>query len=146
MNSGFWFTAGAKNAEVESSVLINGQPRTLLETYEPTDLMAFFYRRRLEEVGGGYGRLFAGFTGSGEGLVGADFQLPLTASLALQSEFTYLVPKDGSNRIAHLQEAWNVGISLVWYPGCRKAIGTDYFRPLFDVADNGSFVVRPLED
>ena len=34
-------------------------------------------------------------------------------------------------------QAWNVGITLVWYPGQRKSIGNDYFRPLFDVADNG---------
>jgi hypothetical protein len=143
---GFWFSAGSKNNDVQSVVLVDGQPQTLIETYEPTDLMAFFYRRRFEEIGGGYGRLFAGFTGSSEGLIGADFKLPLTPSLALQSEFTYLVPKDGNNRVAHLQEAWNVGITLIWYPGCRKATGIDYFRPLLDVADNGNFIVRPLAD
>ena len=88
----------------------------------------------------------AGFTGNGEGLIGADFKVPLTVSWALQGEFTYLIPKDGSNRQAHLQEAWNVGISLVWYPGVRKAVGNDYFRPLFDVADNGTFIVRPVTD
>ncbi len=142
---GFWFAAGIKTGAVESAVLVDGARQPLIENYEATDLMAFFYRRRLEALGGGYGRLFAGFTGTSEGLIGADFQLPLTPSLALQSEFTYLVPKDGNNQIAHLEEAWNVGITLVWYPGCRKSIGNDYFRPLFDVADNGNFIVRPVE-
>ncbi len=141
---GFWFTTATKNNDVQSALVVNGQRSLLIETYEATDLLAFFYRRRFEEVGGGYGRLFAGFTGSSEGLIGADFKLPLMPSVALQTEFTYLVPKDGSNRVAHLQEAWNVGISLVWYPGRRKAVGKDYFRPLFDVADNGNFIVRPV--
>ncbi len=143
---GFWFSTGTKTSEVESAVMVNGQRQSIIETYEATDLMAFFYRRRFEAIGGGYGRVFAGFTGSSEGLIGADFKLPLTASLALQSEFTYLIPKDGNNRIAHLEEAWNVGITLVWYPGCRKATGVDYFRPLFDVADNGDMIVRPIQN
>ncbi len=141
---GFWFSSGLKTNSVESALLVNGTRQGVIEEYEPTDLMAFFYRRRFDEIGGGYGRVFAGFTGSSEGLIGADFKLPLTASLALQSEFTYLIPKDGNNRIAHLEEAWNVGITLIWYPGCRKAVGVDYFRPLFDVADNGDFIVRPV--
>ena len=28
-------------------------------------------------------------------------------------------------------------------PGRRKAVGNDYFRPLFDVADNSVFIPRP---
>ncbi|MFW6171499.1 MAG: DUF6666 family protein [Planctomycetota bacterium] len=141
---GFQFTAGTKNNDVESLLLSDGQSQSLIETYQPTDLFAMFYRRRFEEVGGGYGRFFAGFTGHGEGLIGTDVKLPLTDSLALQSGFTYLIPKDGSAQNAHLQEAWNVGVTLVWYPGSRKAYGNDYYRPLFNVADNSSFIVRPL--
>ncbi|MFO7901880.1 MAG: DUF6666 family protein [Pirellulaceae bacterium] len=143
---GFRFTGGTKNNDVESLLLSHGQSRSVIETYEPTDLFTLFYRRRFEEIGGGYGRLYAGFTGHGEGLIGTDFKLPLTDSLALQSGFTYLIPKDGSRQNAHLQEAWNVGLTLVWYPGTRKAYGNDYFRPLFNVADNGSFIVRPSAD
>jgi len=143
---GFWFSAGTKSNDVESVLWTNGQSQTVIETYEPNDLMAFFYRRRFEEIGGGYGRLFAGFSGFGEGLIGTDFNVPLTPSLALKSNFTYLIPKDGNSQIAHREEAWNLGLTLVWYPGCRKAVGTDYFRPLFDVADNGNFIVRRLAD
>lgn len=143
---GFWFSAGTKNNDVESLVWTNGQSQTLIETYEANDLMACFYRRRFDEIGGGYGRLFAGFTGLGEGLIGTDFKLPLTDGLALKSNFTYLIPKEGNNQIAHRQEAWNLGLTLVWYPGTRKAVGRDYFRPLFDVADNGTFIVRELTE
>ncbi len=140
---GFWFTASTKNNDVES-ILVDGQRFSVIETYEPTDLLSVFYRRRFEEFGGGYGRISAGFTGEGEGLIGTDFNLPLTPSLAVQSGFTYLIPKDGNNRVAHLQEAWNVGISLVWYPGQRATNSCDYSRPLFTVADNGNFIVRPI--
>jgi hypothetical protein len=144
---GFWFASGTKSNTVQSTFIVTEQlpearTTTVIEEYEPTDLLAFFYRRRFEAVGGGYGRLFAGFTGNSEGLIGADFALPLTPNWALRTGFTYLIPKDGNNRIGYLQEAWNVGITLVWYPGCRKSIGNDYFRPLFDVADNGNFIPR----
>lgn len=143
---GFRFTASTKNNDVESLMMVNGQSQSLIETYEATDLLTMFYRRRFPEAGGGHGRLLAGFTGHGEGLVGTDFNFPLTNKLALRSGFTYLIPKDGSSQNAHRQEAWNIGITLVWYPGRRQARGNDYFRPLFNVADNGSFIVRPLTD
>lgn len=143
---GFRYTGGTKNNDVESRLVLDGQTQSRIETYEPTDLFTMFYRRRFEEVGGGYGRLFAGFTGHGEGLIGTDFKLPLTEDFAMQTGFTYLIPKDGSSQNAHPREAWNVGVTLVWYPGSRKAFGNDYFRPLFNVADNASFIVRPLTD
>jgi hypothetical protein len=143
---GSFFTSGLKTNDVASTLWVNGQQQTVIEEYEPTDLIAFFYRRRFEAVGGGNGRVFGGFTGDGGGLLGADFNLPLTENWALKTGFTYLIPKDGNNRVAYLDEAWNVGISLVWYPGSRKAVGNDYFRPLFDVADNGVFIPRPSID
>jgi len=143
---GAFFTAGTKTSVLASTTWINGQQTTLIEEYEPTDLVGFFYRRRFEAVGGGYGRAFGGFTGEGGGLIGADFNLPLTASWALKTNVTYLIPKDGNNRVAYLDEAWNVGLTLVWYPGRRKAVGNDYFRPLLDVADNGTFIPRPVAE
>ncbi len=136
---GAFFTAGTRTDDAAATMF--GQ-MTLVEQWEPTDMFAFFYRRRFETVGGGYARGFGGFTGDGGGLVGADFDLPLTESWALRTNFTYLIPKDGNNRVAYLDEAWNVGISLVWCPGRRKAVGNDYFRPLLDVADNGVFIPR----
>lgn len=141
---GFLFTAGTKTSSATSSHLINGRRLSLVEDYEATDLFAGFYRRRFEAVGNGYGRVFAGFTGNSGGLVGADFSLPLTESWELRTGFTYLIPQDGNSRVAYLEEAWNVALTMVWYPGQRKAVGTDYFRPLFDVADNGIFIPRPV--
>jgi hypothetical protein len=143
---GFFFTASSKTNDAASTTWLDGRQRTVIKEYEATDLMAFFYRRRFEAVGGGNGRLFAGFTGNSGGLIGADFDLPMTENWALKTGFTYLIPQDGNNRVAYLDEAWNVAISLVWYPGRRKAVGNDYFRPLFDVADNGIFIPRPSTD
>ncbi|MHB8861409.1 MAG: DUF6666 family protein [Pirellulaceae bacterium] len=142
---GFFFTASSKTNDVASTMWINGQQRTVIEEYEATDLMAFFYRRRFEAAGGGSGRLFAGFTGHSGGLVGVDLDLPMTENWALKTGFTYLIPQDGNHRAAYLDEAWNVSLSLVWYPGSRKAVGNDYFRPLFDVAHNGIFISRPSQ-
>ncbi|MCU0960496.1 MAG: hypothetical protein MUF48_10375 [Pirellulaceae bacterium] len=141
---GVLFTAGSKTSEVASSRLVNGQRVTLIEEYEATDLLAGFYRRRFEALGNGYGRAFAGFTGNSGGLVGADFSLPLTENWELRTGFAYLIPQDGNNRVAYREEAWNVALTMVWYPGQRKAVGNDYFRPLFDVADNGIFIPRPV--
>ncbi len=143
---GVFFTASSKTNAVASTIWVNNQQRTLIEEYEATDLIAFFYRRRFEAVGGGYGRLFAGVTGNSGGLVGGDFDLPMTENWALKTGFTYLIPQDGNNRVAVSDEAWNVSISMVWYPGRRKAVGNDYFRPLFDVADNGIFIPRPSQN
>ena len=98
-----------KTNEIASTLWVDDQQTTVIEEYEPTDLMAFFYRRRFDAVGGGYARVFGGFTGDSGGLLGADFNLPLTESWALKTNFTYLIPKDGNNRVAYLDEAWNVG-------------------------------------
>jgi hypothetical protein len=59
----------------------------------------------------------------------------------LRGGFTYLIPVEGKSTGGNIEESWNVGLSLVWYPGCRTARTADYHRPLFNVADNGTFLV-----
>ena len=39
------------------------------------------------------------------------------------------------------RESWNVGVSLVWTPAVA-ALLPELLRPLFNVADNGTFVTR----
>jgi hypothetical protein len=142
---GFWFTGSTRAATVEDVEFVLDDTDDGAEaTVEPIDLFAFFYRRRFENMCGGYGRFYAGFTGKSDGLIGADVKLPLTDSWALETGFTYLIPSDGDQRIAHRQEAWNVAVGLVWYPGQRGATENDYFRPLFNVADNGSFMLNRM--
>ncbi len=140
---GFWFAAGTNRHTSLSR--FSGNAASVSETWRATDLYAFFYRHRFAEGNGSTVRLFAGFTGNRDGLIGGDVRLPLNDSWALESGFTYLIPDEAATGAlggGHEVEAWNVAISLVWYPGCRSAYGNDYFRPLFNVANNGSFIVR----
>jgi hypothetical protein len=68
----------------------------------------------------------------------------LSDTWALETNFAYLIPNEGSGvsfDADHFQESWNVGINLVWYPGRLWGKGDRYYRPLFRVADNGSFMM-----
>ena len=110
-------------------------------------MFAFYYRNRLDAVPGAEGRIFAGFSGESDGLIGIDMRIPLLDSLAFEAGFSYLIPQQATTgaagipgaRAGHEEESWNLAMTLVWYPGCRSAYGDDYFRPLFNVADNTSF-------
>jgi hypothetical protein len=137
---GFWFATSMGN-DTELSSFSNGTTAT--ETFESTDLYAFFYRHHFAALEGAQARLFAGWTGDSDGLIGANLHLPLSCDWALEGGFAYLVPEQATGTVGrgHSEESWNVAMSLVWYPGSRSAIGNDYYRPLFNVANNGSFMV-----
>jgi len=109
--------------------------------FEPTDLFAFFYRRHFS--GGGNGRIWAGFTGGGDGLIGGDFHVPLgTGRWSLVNRFNYLAPRQGTGQGGLTEESWGVSIQLLWYPGQPARLAErSRFRPLFDVADNTLFMV-----
>ncbi len=107
---------------------------------EPTDLFAFFYRRQFSS--GGEGRIFGGFSGRGDGLLGADCIVPLGRSWALENSFTYLSPKEGNGVAGQAEESWGLSIQLVWYPGRdARSVLSSPFRPLFSVADNSRFLL-----
>lgn len=110
-----------------------------METYESTDVYSVFYRRRLQPCQLAEGRIYAGLTGVGDGLIGADIVLPITPSVSLDSGFTYLIPEEPADNGGTLNESWNVYVSLVFRPGCGSSLGC--YRPLMRVADNGSFLV-----
>jgi hypothetical protein len=108
---------------------------------QATDLHAFFYRRHF--TGGGQGRIWGGFTGYGDALIGGDATIPLGRSWALETEFNYLFPRhDGVTGQA--EENWNAAIRLVWYPGrCAHEAINAPFQPVLGVADNSVFMVKP---
>ncbi len=137
---GFWFAASTGD-DTQLSRFSNGTTAT--ETFQSTDLYAFFYRHHFDAIEGAQARLFAGWTGDSDGLIGANLHLPLSCDWALEGGFAYLIPEQATGTIGrgHAEESWNVAMSLVWYPGSRSAIGNDYYRPLFNVANNGSFMV-----
>jgi hypothetical protein len=132
---GFWFAASSDTDITVSPV--DGQTYQ----WDPTDLYAFFYRRRFDQFVGGEGRIFAGWTEYSDGLLGLDMDLPLTGALALETSFTYLIPNEPKGASGSENEGWNVALNFVWYPGlnaCASQCGNPY-QPLFRVADKGSF-------
>ncbi len=74
----------------------------------------------------------------------------MTRSLALEGTFAYLMPGESKTIPSQLglpvvgtftPMAWNLGINLVYYPRgrSRRSLASPY-RPLFDVADNGTMI------
>jgi hypothetical protein len=143
---GFWMAVSLEEDTQDARVFVNQVPVDTSATWESTDLYAFYYRHRFDGWEGLNARIFAGFTGTSDGLLGTDFQLPLSCDIALQAGFSYLIPEEakGPADAGNEEESWNVAISLVWFPGCATATSKSYFAPLFNVADNGSFMVDRL--
>jgi hypothetical protein len=147
---GFWFTAGvndSNNLIVQRPVFLGGGNVRVVSsnaTLAVNDIYAFFFRRQF--ACGGQGRLFGGFTGNSQGLVGGDALLPINPNWSLRSNFLFATAGSGDSTTepGFARESWNVGISLVWTPCGRAAGCQSYNRPLFNVADNGSFLTRLL--
>jgi hypothetical protein len=144
---GMWFTAGvheANNLPVLTPSFDPGEGvvfDTQQSVVQTNDMLAFFYRRQL--ACGGEGRAFVGLTTSSQALLGADAVLPINPCWSLRGSFLYITPDgDKADDPNFTDEAWNVGISLVWTPCGRSLCGPNYCRPLFNVADNGSFTTR----
>lgn len=142
---GFWFASGVHTGRDNAArvfaggVQVNPPP---VETWSAIDLYAAFYRYRFAERGG-EARTFGGFTGDGDGLVGGDIWLPINNNWSFQANYTYLIPNNNGGAFANTNEAWNLAMSMVWSPGaCRNNSGVDYNRPLFNVANNGNFILR----
>ncbi|HEY4722712.1 MAG TPA: DUF6666 family protein, partial [Anaerolineae bacterium] len=107
-------------------------------TFQATDQYLLFYR--LHSCNNGEGRIFGGFNDDDDAIVGADAHLPLHDRWSIQTGFTYLMPDAEAGREGASQEAWNLSINLVWHYKFR-AKKYSPFRPLFNVADNGSLIV-----
>jgi len=122
------------------AVAENLADRINTSVFGPTDVFAVFYRRHFS--GGGQGRIWAGASGNGDGLLGGDILVPLGTSWSLENNFTYLSPKEGQGADGQSQESWSVNIRLVWYPGRQSRwVLRDPFHPLFSVADNSALLV-----
>ncbi len=136
---GFWFASGSRDF-TPATVGTNG-----ILSYEPIDQYSLFYRRRL--ASGGEARLWGGATSNSGGIFGGDIRVPLSSEWALTSNFNYLIPQS-NNEDGITQESWNLGINLVWYvcPNGAFRAGQSRYRPLFDVADNGTFMVDVVRE
>lgn len=129
---GFMFAS-----HLTESTLPNAQNGRL---YHGTDQYLAFYR--LHGCQGGEFRVFGGFDDDSKGILGADFAIPLTDRWSVTTGFTYLIPEDGDAGVGSEQEAWNLGLNLVWHYGHRaRSCFNGQYRPMFRVADNGSFMI-----
>jgi hypothetical protein len=140
---GYW---GAHNVTEQLGIFSSGTGRKLTGT--TLDLYTAFYRLHFGDAN--EWRVWGGASGNGDGLVGSSMRAPMSRSLALEGTFTYLIPKqtevarpiDGGLASATFgPAAWNVSVNLVYYPAgrSRRSLASPY-RPLFDVADNGSMI------
>jgi len=138
---GFW---GAFNAREQVGIF---SPRSRSGGVASTvDLYTGFYRLHFGDAN--EARIWGGASGNGQGIVGTSIRAPMSRSLALEGTFTYLmaaesqtVELDSQTTNTFAPQAWNVGVNLVWYPAgrARRSLASPY-RPLFDVADNGSMI------
>jgi len=121
---GFAFTANSNNDQIGGN------------TFQATDQYLLFYRMGGNQ--GGEVRAFAGFDSKSSAIIGSDFHVPLTNRFSLEGDWTYLNPDNGAAQ----DEAWNLSMQLVWHYGARgKSWHQRPFRPMFNVANNGSLIV-----
>lgn len=138
---GFW---GAFNAtEQKGSFSPTGASKGMVST---VDLYTAFYRLHFGDAN--EARVWGGASGNGQGVVGSTIRAPMSRSLALEGTFTYLLPDKSqtlelgpTTSVTFAPSAWNLSANLVWYPAgrARRGLASPY-RPLFDVADNGSMI------
>ncbi len=114
---------------------------TVSDMYRPVDTYTLHYGHRL--CGGTEFRVYGGYANGLGGLVGADFDVPVADHLSLNTNFMDVIPGSRPAGESQRTESWALGIALVWHPGSctRECCGSPY-RPLFNVADNGTFIVN----
>ena len=142
-----WGVWGAFNAGQGFGVL----PGQGGKTFENNSVHTYnaFYRVQFGDAN--EWKVWGGASHEGQGYVGSILRAPMTRSLALEGTFAYLMPGEsrGIPQIKQNQKlsgtftpmAWNLGINLVYYPRgrSRRSLASPY-RPLFDVADNGTMI------
>jgi hypothetical protein len=141
---GFWgaFNIGDQNTIFGPVSRRSGVTSTL-------DMYCGFYRLQFGDAN--EWKVWGGATNEQDGIVGSLLRAPLARSLAMEGTFTYVIP--GSTQTINLDGtggstsfspgAWNLGVNLVYYPAGRSRRGlASPYRPLFEVADNGSMIRR----
>jgi len=126
---GFWGTFNVNNANDNTT-------NQTIQEYETTDIYSVFYRRCLRN--GGEGRVWGGVTNNSDGLIGADFRVPLSNRWDLTGGFNYLIPEEGAGNSGGIaEESWGLTMNLVWYPGRNhNGCHNGPYRAMFNVADN----------
>lgn len=140
---GFRFTSGMQTSR--SDGLIINDAATLVTTsgkFGAINQHRFFYRQALSGCTSEYLEFSVGWTEEKHGILGGMLEKQLTDCLSWQSNFTFATPGDAITNADHQHEQWQLGMTLVWSFGIgNRRTGNDYYRPLFEVADPGSFLV-----
>jgi hypothetical protein len=128
LDFGFW---GAMGTNLSQS---------LPTAVKPLNMYNGFIRKYFEE--GGDGMFWAGVSETHDTLIGADVNVPIGGSWALENDFLCMIPAQGASTGGEQRETWSVSMNLVWYPAhsARKS-QEDPFRPMLPVANNSRFIV-----
>ncbi|MCA9101183.1 MAG: hypothetical protein KDA63_08540 [Planctomycetales bacterium] len=136
---GIWTATNTDEANISPEVLaVSNLPASV----RSADMFNAFWRTRFGQRG--EGRLWAGASSGGNVVFGGEIRVPLAKNFALESSFNYLSADGENGRYDNSAESWSTVINLVWYPGwtaCRS--GKHPYRPLFNVADNTTFMIDP---
>jgi hypothetical protein len=126
--------------ETSGTVVRDGTGNTIVSTIrmKPTDQFRFFYRWPMARSG--QFTTFAGWTDNSDAVLGSNFNFHLFSRLLLATDVTYLIPKEGRSSGGNEEESWNLAIGFVFRPGGSQG-GQRYDLPMFDVADNGTFML-----
>lgn len=139
---GYQFMAGTQDSTSRTRLpgangaIINGSV-----SFEPTDQHRLFLRG--DTGGGGSYLAFAGGTEHGDGLLGISLLSAFRGHFALHGGVTYLIPTESHSDRGYANEAWNLSLGVVFRPGGKEICGR-YCRPMFEVADNGTFLIDHL--
>ncbi len=136
---GFRFTDSQQTDDV--SAVLRGSATPVARRLAALNTYRFFYRYRFSDLGRGLAELSAGFTEDSGGVLGLDLKTPLQGQLGLETKATYVIPSRGA-AVPYAEEGWNLGVAIVWTPGRIFGTQRDYYRPLLDVADNGSLLSK----
>lgn len=144
---GFW---GAFNSQESTGFLKPVQDETAKGRASTVHVYTAFYRMQFGDAN--EWKLWGGASAQGQGYIGSTVRAPMSRSLALEGTFAYLMPGRsetleiddptyGQTTATFTPMAWNLGINLVYYPAgrSRRSLSSPY-RPLFDVADNGTMM------
>lgn len=139
---GYQFMAGVDDSTSDTSV-INAAGNRFRSTvsFEPTDQHRFFFRGTTG--GGGQYMAFVGGTDQSDGLLGVALTTAMRRGFAFQAGSTYLIPNEGRRNGGNENEGWNMSMGVIYRPGGHRP-SMRYIRPMFDVADNGTFMVDRL--
>ncbi len=132
---GFRFASGTDDDTTNG--IINGVAFDNLFA-EVIDNYRFYYR--MMAASGGHCDAYVGWSDADHAVFGLDFDLPVHRCWGMQSGFTYFLPEDTAPTVpTSTQDAWNVYVGVAYRPQGNQWYG-NYDRPLFNVADNGTFV------